>query len=82
MKSESLESLPQSDPFDEPVGGAAIEALGKKEPNARLSQDLLNEAKEESSTSEFAYDVSIKDAYLVFRAFCKLTMKPVTAADS
>jgi brefeldin A-inhibited guanine nucleotide-exchange protein len=80
LKSESLESIPQSDPFDIPTGN--VDALGNKHANARASQDILEEARENIVKLESEYDVACKDAYLLFRAFCKLTMKTVTAAES
>ncbi|KAI8920934.1 hypothetical protein DFJ77DRAFT_506560 [Powellomyces hirtus] len=45
----------------------------------RASQDILNEATKKVKGS--ASDQYIKDAYLVFRALCKLSMKPIPAPE-
>ncbi|KAI9105732.1 hypothetical protein DFS34DRAFT_27501 [Phlyctochytrium arcticum] len=45
----------------------------------RASQDILNESSKKAKGS--ITDLSIKDAYLVFRALCKLSMKPIPAPE-
>ncbi|KAJ3150955.1 guanine nucleotide exchange protein for ADP-robosylation factor [Geranomyces michiganensis] len=45
----------------------------------RASQDILNEATKKVKGS--ATDQYLKDAYLVFRALCKLSMKPIPAPE-
>ncbi|KAI9017378.1 hypothetical protein BC832DRAFT_588642 [Gaertneriomyces semiglobifer] len=56
---------------------AALRELGRGTA-VRASQDILNESTRAKGT---AVDQYIKDAYLVFRALCKLSMKPIPAPE-
>ncbi|KAJ3300349.1 guanine nucleotide exchange protein for ADP-robosylation factor, partial [Kappamyces sp. JEL0829] len=61
--------------FDEPANlSLAISILAERNPTARDSQDLLKDVEDRQET---AFDVIAKDAYLLFRAYCKLAMKPI-----
>ncbi|KAI8905471.1 hypothetical protein EDD86DRAFT_229201 [Gorgonomyces haynaldii] len=77
QRSASIESLDKTEPFI--TGTDALAKLEEKEPAARQSQDIL---KEETKRKETQYDVACKDAYLLFRAFCKLGMKPIATAET
>lgn len=57
---------------------AALRDLGKGAA-VRASQDILNESSKKSKGS--TADQYVKDAYLVFRALCKLSMKPIPAPE-
>ncbi|KAI8897602.1 hypothetical protein BC833DRAFT_621081 [Globomyces pollinis-pini] len=66
--------------FDEPTGLNVIEALGERDPLTRHSQDILTDAQQ--LQKDTVYDQIAKDAYLLFRAFCKLCMKSISGPES
>ncbi|KAJ3313384.1 guanine nucleotide exchange protein for ADP-robosylation factor [Boothiomyces sp. JEL0838] len=64
--------------FDEPVGLAILDKLGERDPSTRHSQDILTDS---SHSQESKHDKIAKDAYLLFRAFCKLSMKSINGPE-
>jgi brefeldin A-inhibited guanine nucleotide-exchange protein len=68
------------DVFDEPHT-LSYNDLGEADPTTRNSQDILKDAGESQLQDTF-YDTVSKDAYLIFRAFCKLSMKPISGPES
>ncbi|KAI8592987.1 hypothetical protein BDZ88DRAFT_503867 [Geranomyces variabilis] len=61
------------------VGVAAALRDLSRSAAVRASQDILNEATKKIKGN--ATDQYLKDAYLVFRALCKLSMKPIPAPE-
>ncbi|KAJ3273314.1 guanine nucleotide exchange protein for ADP-robosylation factor [Terramyces sp. JEL0728] len=64
--------------FEEPMGLAILEKLGERDPSTRHSQDILTDSNQQH---ESTHDKIAKDAYLLFRAFCKLSMKPINGPE-
>ena len=49
--------------------------------SVRSSIDILSDNDRRASKSDYIIEMSIKDAYLVFRALCKLSMKQIPAPE-
>ncbi|KAJ3290032.1 guanine nucleotide exchange protein for ADP-robosylation factor [Borealophlyctis nickersoniae] len=78
--SSSIDSLNSAGNADDKAG-AALTALGKTSA-VRASHDILADTMRKTATSnETIIDQYIKDAYLVFRALAKLTMRPIPAPE-
>ncbi|KND00748.1 uncharacterized protein SPPG_03863 [Spizellomyces punctatus DAOM BR117] len=60
-------------------GSASVDSISTGLDEERRSQDILNESSKKVKGS--AAEQYIKDAYLVFRALCKLSMKPIPAPE-
>jgi hypothetical protein len=67
QKSLSLESFEATDAFEIP--SPRVLEIEQGHNSARNSQDILG--REEGNI----FDISCRDAYLIFRAFCKLSLK-------
>jgi brefeldin A-inhibited guanine nucleotide-exchange protein len=65
--------------FEERLMVADLETA---DPLARNSQDILRDASSIVDGTETDTDKVVKDAYLIFRAFCKLSMKAISGPDN
>ncbi|KAI8812764.1 hypothetical protein BJ742DRAFT_552239 [Cladochytrium replicatum] len=73
MSTASLNSISNDD-----AAGQALTALSRNGPTRKSEDMLISNFK---GSRENPTDMYIKDAYLVFRALCKLTMKPIPAPE-
>nr|KAJ3420378.1 guanine nucleotide exchange protein for ADP-robosylation factor [Polyrhizophydium stewartii] len=81
---ESLDSIaPARDSTDRATeASSTLASMGERDTLARTSLDIIgSNPSAPVVSSEDDFDLRIKDAYLVFRALCKLAMKPIPGAD-
>ncbi|KAK5664637.1 guanine nucleotide exchange protein for ADP-robosylation factor [Batrachochytrium dendrobatidis] len=79
-KTASLDSLSQLS--DRSASGSMPRKQSKRKTLVRTSQEIISAQSEARRLGlETVYDQHVKDAFLVFRAICKLSMKPFGTAD-
>jgi hypothetical protein len=65
---------------DNTPAGVALANIGRHN-NLKASYDILGSDGDPGAPVENLIDQYMKDSYLVFRALCKLSMKPLPTPD-